>query len=55
MFDELEGLNLYLKLENMQNTNSFKIRGVANQFAAHHVGSSVSTMLRRAEYFSSLF
>ena len=32
--------NLYLKLESMQNTNSFKIRGVANQFESHGLGSS---------------
>ena len=36
---EADGLCLYLKLESMQATNSFKIRGVANQFQAHGVGT----------------
>lgn len=34
-------MTVHLKLENMQNTNSFKIRGVANQFCAHQVGTKV--------------
>ena len=38
MFPNDDKCNLYLKLESMQNTNSFKIRGVANQFEVHGVG-----------------
>ena len=38
LFPNDDKCNLFLKLENMQNTNSFKIRGVANQFEAHGVG-----------------
>ncbi|KAJ1161463.1 hypothetical protein NDU88_001948 [Pleurodeles waltl] len=34
--------NLFLKLENMQNTGSFKIRGVANQFARAQGGQFVT-------------
>lgn len=33
---------VYLKLENMQNTGSFKIRGVANQLAAASGGVFVT-------------
>ncbi|KAM7366988.1 hypothetical protein PAMP_014918 [Pampus punctatissimus] len=36
--------NLYLKLENMQRTGSFKIRGVANQFARRPKGGHFVTM-----------
>ncbi|KAK7490025.1 hypothetical protein BaRGS_00018725 [Batillaria attramentaria] len=32
MFPDVGNLHLYLKLENMQTTGSFKIRGVVNQF-----------------------
>ena len=45
VFDDVEGFDLYLKLENMQNTNSFKIRGVANQFYAHQVGTKVKSFV----------
>jgi len=38
---QLPSMTVHLKLENMQNTNSFKIRGVANQFCAHQVGTKV--------------
>lgn len=31
---------LFLKLESMQNTRSFKIRGVSNQFQVHDVATS---------------
>ena len=41
IFEETSGFDLHLKLENMQNTNSFKIRGVANQFCAHQVGTKI--------------
>ncbi|XP_069086204.1 L-threonine ammonia-lyase-like isoform X2 [Pleurodeles waltl] len=34
--------NLFLKLENMQNTGSFKIRGVANQFARAQQGPFIT-------------
>merc|ERR1712156_49637 len=38
MFEsETKDCDLVLKLENMQSTNSFKIRGVSNQFQAHQV------------------
>ncbi|XP_074644828.1 L-threonine dehydratase catabolic TdcB-like isoform X2 [Tubulanus polymorphus] len=33
MFGLKDDIHLYLKLENMQNTGSFKIRGIANQLA----------------------
>ncbi|TSK13167.1 putative serine racemase [Bagarius yarrelli] len=36
--------NAYLKLENMQKTGSFKIRGVANQFAQRSSGGPFVTM-----------
>ncbi|KAK2832403.1 hypothetical protein Q7C36_015865 [Tachysurus vachellii] len=36
--------NAYLKLENMQRTGSFKIRGVANQFARRSRGDHFVTM-----------
>merc|ERR1712029_329913 len=42
IFEEImPSMTVHLKLENMQNTNSFKIRGVANQFCAHQVGTKV--------------
>ncbi|CAJ1054422.1 L-threonine dehydratase catabolic TdcB [Xyrichtys novacula] len=36
--------NIYIKLENMQKTGSFKIRGVANQFARRPSGGHFVTM-----------
>ncbi|MGH0139031.1 UNVERIFIED_CONTAM: hypothetical protein FKN15_068162 [Acipenser sinensis] len=36
--------NLYIKMENMQRTGSFKIRGVANQFARRPKGGHFVTM-----------
>ncbi|KAK1790535.1 hypothetical protein P4O66_014423, partial [Electrophorus voltai] len=36
--------NIYLKLENMQRTGSFKIRGVANQFSRRSKGDHFVTM-----------
>ncbi|CAL8318716.1 unnamed protein product [Lota lota] len=36
--------NIHIKLENMQKTGSFKIRGVANQFARRPKGGHFVTM-----------
>ncbi|XP_034019271.1 L-threonine dehydratase catabolic TdcB isoform X2 [Thalassophryne amazonica] len=36
--------NIYIKLENMQRTGSFKVRGVANQFAKRPKGGHFVTM-----------
>ncbi|XP_074482175.1 L-threonine ammonia-lyase-like [Sebastes fasciatus] len=38
------GCNIHIKLENMQRTGSFKIRGVANQFARRPKGGHFVTM-----------
>lgn len=36
--------NIHIKLENLQRTGSFKIRGVSNQFAKRHKGDHFVTM-----------